>query len=110
MRKLTGGIPRFVSNAATLTERFYSGDAEAFCSAVDSSANTTRTAQELILRETFNRLSANAKRAVAFMSLARFSLSERECLQFLSAHESFRSAAGAIREVLDSGVAQRQSL
>ena len=44
------------------------------------------------------------------MSLARFLLSESECLDFLSAHESFRSAAaaaGAIRELRDLGVAQR---
>jgi hypothetical protein len=99
-----------VNNAAALTERFYSGDAGAFCNAVESSANTTRTAQELILRESFNRLSANAKRAIALMWLARFSLSESECLDFLSAHESFRSAAStaaAVRELRDWGVAQR---
>jgi hypothetical protein len=110
VRELTGGVPRFVNNAAALTEKFYSGDAEAFCSAVESSANTTRTAQELILRESFNRLSANAQLAIALMSLARFPLSESECLDFLSAHERFRSpaaAAGAIRELRDWGVAQR---
>lgn len=106
VRKVTGGVPRFVSNAAALTEKFYSGDPAAFCSAVESSANTTRTAQELILRESFNRLSVNAKLATALMSLARFPLSESECLDFLSAHESFHSsaaAAGAKRELRDWG-------
>jgi site-specific recombinase XerD len=43
-------------------------------SAVESSAHTTRTAQELILRESFNRLSANAQLAIALMSLGRFPL------------------------------------
>jgi len=89
VRQLTGGVPRFVSNAVALTAKFYSGDAKAFCSAVESSANTTRTAQELILRESFNRLSVNAKLASALMSLARFPLSESECLDFLSTHEIF---------------------
>lgn len=110
LRQLTGGVPRFVSNAAALTGSFYSGDAEAFCRAVESSANTTRTAQELILRETFGRLSANAQLAVALMSLARFPLSEQECLDFLSAHDTFHSAAiaaAAIRELQDWGVVQR---
>jgi hypothetical protein len=31
--QLTGGVPRFVSNAAALTGNFYSGDAQAFCRA-----------------------------------------------------------------------------
>lgn len=110
VRRLTGGVPRFVSNAAALTDKFYGKDPEAFCSAVESFANTTRTAQELILRESFDRLPVNSKLAIALMSLARFSLSESECLDFLSAHESLRSksvAAEAIRELLDWGVAQR---
>lgn len=110
VRQLTGGVPRFVSNAAALTGRFYFGNAAAFCQAVESSANTTRTAQELILRETFTRLSADAQLAVALMSLARFPLSENECFDFLSAHETFRSAAlaaGAIRELRDWGVVER---
>jgi len=110
VRRLTGGVPRFVSNAAALTRKYYSGDAEAFCRALESSANTTRTAQELILRESFTRLSANARLAVSLMSLARFPLSEKECLDFLSAHETFHSeasASAAIRELQDWGVVQR---
>jgi hypothetical protein len=110
VRHLTGGVPRFVKNAAALTERVYSGDTEAFCRAVESSTNTTRTAQDLILREGYNRLSDNSKLAIALMSLARFPLSESECLEFLSAHESFRShvaGAGAIRELRDWGMVQR---
>ena len=47
VRQLTGGVPRFVNNAAALTDKFYSGDARVFCSAVELSANTRRTAQEL---------------------------------------------------------------
>jgi hypothetical protein len=110
VRQLTGGVPRFVANAAALTARFYSGDAKAFCEAVEASANTTRTAQELILRATFAHLSANAQLAVALLSLARFSLSEKECLEFLSVHEAFHSdaqGARAIAELQDWGVVQR---
>lgn len=110
VRHLTGGVPRFVCNAAALAGNYYSGDAQAFCLAVESAANTTRTAQELILRESFDRLSADARLAVALLSLARFSLSEPECLEFLSSHATFRSrptAAAAIRELQDWGVVQR---
>jgi hypothetical protein len=107
VRRLTGGVPRFVSNAATLAGNFYSGDAQAFCRAVESAANTTRTAQELILRESFNRLSADARLAAALLSLARFPLSESECQEFLSAHAGFRSGPAAIRELQDCGVVQR---
>lgn len=110
VRQLTGGVPRFVSNAAALVGNYYSGDAEAFCLAVESAANTTRTAQELILCESFDRLSADARLAVAQLSLARFPLSEPECLDFLSSHARFRTgapAAAAIRELQDWGVAQR---
>jgi hypothetical protein len=110
VRQLTGGVPRFVTNAGALTAKFYGGDADAFCRALESSANTMRTAQELILRETFARLSANARLAVALLSLARFSLSEKESLEFLSAHEALRSgaaSASAIRELRDWGVVLR---
>ena len=110
VRQLTGGVPRFVSNTAALASNHYSGDAQAFCRAVESAANTTRTAQELILRESFDRLSADARLAVALLSLARFPLAEFECLEFLSSHARFRSgpaAAAAIRELQDWGVVQR---
>lgn len=110
VRQLTGGVPRFVSNAATLTRTFYSGDAEAFCRSVESLTDTTRTAQELILSESFRRLSTNAHLAVALLSLARFPVSEPECLDLLSAHSSFRSpaaAAAAIKQLRDWGVVQR---
>jgi len=110
VRQLTGGVPRFVSNAAALAGNYYCGDAQAFCRAVESAANTTSTAQELILRESFDRLSADARLAVALLSLARFPLAEFECLEFLSSHARFRSgpaAAAAIRELQDWGVVQR---
>ena len=110
VRQLTGAVPRFVSNAATLAGKFYSGDAASFCAGMEASANITRTAQELILRESFTRLSANAQLTIALMSLARFPLSETECFDFLSCHDRFRvpaAAAGAIRELSDWGVVER---
>ena len=110
VRQLSGGIPRFVVNAGVLTARFYGGDAKAFCEAVETSANTTRTAQELILQATFTHLSANARLAIALLSLARLSLSEAECLDFLSVRDTFCSKAVAVKavaELQDWGVVQR---
>jgi hypothetical protein len=110
LRNITGGVPRFVVNAAVLSARFYSGNARTFCETVEASANTTRTAQEVILRTTFAHLSQNAQLASALMSLARFPLSELECLELLSVHESLKSkarAAGAVIDLKDWGIVQR---
>jgi SEC-C motif len=110
VRNLTGGMPRFATNAATLASKFYGGDASAFCDAVESSANTTRTAQEVILDATFKHLTSEARAAAALLSIARFALSEAECLDFLSINEILKSkarAAKAVAELGDWGIVQR---
>jgi hypothetical protein len=96
--KMTGGMPRFATNAAALAARFYGGDTNRFCEAVESSASTARTAQEVILETTFKHLSGEARMAAALLSVARFSLSEAECLDFLSVNTAFNAKATFIEE------------
>ncbi len=63
-----------------------------------------------MLRESLDRLSADARLAFALLSLARFPLSESECLEFLSSHTAFARAgrrAAPTPELQDWGGVQR---
>jgi uncharacterized protein YecA (UPF0149 family) len=56
VRRLTGGLPLFVEDAARLTEAYYHRDTEQFCIAMESLTNVEVTGQQSILSEVYTRL------------------------------------------------------
>ena len=92
---LTGGLPLYVRNAALLSARDYSGNAAAFCDAVEQRVHPQATAQEVILEETFDKLDPSVAHAAALLSLADVPLTQEEVNALLSAGEFSRSTASA---------------
>jgi hypothetical protein len=75
-------MPLYVQNAAWVTQSAHGGDAARFCFAVEQQLHTTATAQEVILAETFKRLSAEAMAAAAVLGLVDVPLTSDEASAF----------------------------
>ena len=83
-----------------MTARDYSGDAWAFCDAVEKRMHAQATAQEIILEEAFAKLEPRASRAAALLSLSDVPLTQTESIELLNAGDlSDAEAAAAIRQL-----------
>ena len=103
--RLTGGLPLYVRNAALLSAHQYSGNAAAFCDAVEQRVHAQATAQDIILEETFDKLELSVARAAALLSLADVPLTQAEVNALLSAGEfSHGAAAAALRQLRRASV------
>ncbi|MEA3004447.1 MAG: hypothetical protein QOH81_3235 [Sphingomonadales bacterium] len=91
--RLTGGLPLYVANAATLTAKLYDGDARAFCSAIERRTHEQDIAQDLILEASFDALSSAAKDAAALLGIADVPLSTEESSALLEDLGAQRAAA-----------------
>ena len=60
VRRVTGGLPLFVRDAARLTAQRYSADANAFCDAVESRTNPYVNGQDVIVRDVITHVAAGA--------------------------------------------------
>jgi hypothetical protein len=70
LSRLTGGLPYYVLNAATVAKREYDGAIAAVCGDVEAQTNLVATAQEVILKRAFDRMPDQMKEVVAALSLA----------------------------------------
>ena len=83
LSRLTGGLPFYVLNAATVARREYGGSIRAFCTDIEAQTHLVESAQEVILRRAFEGLSPEARETVAILSLADVALSRNEAIKFL---------------------------
>ncbi|WP_417210601.1 SEC-C metal-binding domain-containing protein [Antarctobacter sp.] len=83
LSRLTGGLPFYVLNAATVAKREYGGLIRAFCADVEAQTHIVETAQEIILRRAFEGLPTEARETVAILSLADVALSRDEAVKLL---------------------------
>ncbi len=81
--KLTGGLPLYVRNAASLTRERYEGVARRFCEAIESRQNITPLAQESILAQVVDEIKPIAQDAMALMNLSDVPLTVPESFSLL---------------------------
>jgi hypothetical protein len=81
--RLTGGLPLFVQNAATISREIYGGDVKTFCNDLWSEKNITPVAQELILQKVFETLNEDERNSIAILSIPDISLSREEGKELL---------------------------
>jgi len=108
VRRLTGGLPLFVQDAARLTESFYDRNVEKFCSSLESLTNAEVTGQQTILSEVYARLSAAAAAATSVLAIADIPISIDEAVAVISAGTdvSTEEAHSLIRDLVSWGVVQ----
>jgi hypothetical protein len=106
--KLTGGLPLYVRNAASLTKERFDGDARRFCESVESRQNITPLAQELILAQVVDGIKPIAKDAMALMSLADVPLTVSESFSLLchTLNIDEKAAHQILRDLSQSGIVQ----
>jgi hypothetical protein len=108
LKAITGGLPLFVRDAALLCSRRFSGDCDALCSALENSATTESSGQDIVLRGSLDHVSVQAGRSAAALSLSTVRLSEDETLRLLIEGLGLaqREARVYLRELTDWGIAQ----
>ena len=65
LSRLTGGLPYYVLNAATIAKREYHGSIAAVCMDVEAQTHLVATAQEVILKRAFDTMPDQMKEVVA---------------------------------------------
>ncbi|NHN86921.1 hypothetical protein GOB93_20410 [Acetobacter musti] len=83
LSRLTGGLPFYVLNAATVAAREYGGSIRSFCEDVNTQTHVIETAQEIILRRAFEGLPSDSRETIAILSLADVALSRDEAIKLL---------------------------
>lgn len=100
IRQLTGGLPLYVQNAASLTTEVYGSDANAFACAIEERTNDQLTAQETILEATFQALDERATRLAALLSQSEVPLTIIEVEAFTASLIGTKSQiAAALRQL-----------
>jgi len=97
LSRITGGLPFYVLNAATIAAREYGGDIRAFCADIEQQTNVVETAQQIILRRAFEGLPAVDRETIAVLSLADVALSREEASALLQAACDIDSKAATAR-------------
>lgn len=108
LSRLTGGLPYYVLNAATVAKREYDGRIVAICVDVEAQTNLVTTAQEVILKRAFDTMPDQMKEVVAALSLADVPLSRDEASAYLqkACKLTRQSAISLLRHLPDSGAVE----
>lgn len=108
LSRLTGGLPYYVLNAATIAKREYDGAIAAVCADVEAQTNLVATAQEVILKRAFDTMPDQMKEVVAALSLADVPLSREEASAYLqkACKLTPQSVIGYLRQLPDSGAVE----
>jgi len=103
---LTGGLPLYVRNAAQLAAAQYEGNVAALCQAIEAQIHLTETAQEVVLRKSFDCLPESARLSAAVLSLSDVPLSVGEVSDLASAAFDLSPTlvAGAMRSLKPLGI------
>ncbi|WCP11998.1 hypothetical protein sphantq_00395 [Sphingobium sp. AntQ-1] len=105
LSRLTGGLPFYVLNAATVAARDYDGSIESFCEDVEAQTHIVETAQEIILRRSFEGFSTEVRESVAVLSVADVALSKDEATKLLqgACGLDMKGAAARLRSLPSTG-------
>ncbi|ARJ65035.1 hypothetical protein WV31_04845 [Magnetospirillum sp. ME-1] len=108
LSRLTGGLPYYVLNAATVAKREYDGRIAAICVDVEAQTNIVATAQQVILKRAFDTMPEPMKEVVAALSLADVPLSRDEASAYLqkACKLTRQSAISSLRQLPDSGAVE----
>lgn len=108
LSRLTGGLPYYVLNAATVAKREYDGGIAAICVEVEGQTNLVATAQEVILKRAFETMPDQMKEVVAALSLADVPLSRDEASEYLqkACKLTHQSAISFLRQLPGSGAVE----
>lgn len=108
LSRLTGGLPYYVLNAATVAKREYDGRIAAICEDVEAQMNLVATAQEVILKRAFDTMPDQMKEVVAALSLADVPLSRDEASAYLqkACKLTRQSASSLLRQLPDNGAVE----
>jgi hypothetical protein len=108
LSRLTGGLPYYVLNAATVAKREYEGRIAAICVDVEAQTNLVAMAQEVILKRAFDTMPDQMKEVVAALSLADVPLSRDEASAYLqkACKLTRQSAISLLRQLPDSGAVE----
>lgn len=106
VRRVTGGLPLFVRQAATLGMRQYGGDMERLCQELENHTHTVQTSQETILQKVAASLDGTSQRVGGVLSLSEVSLTTDETLELVTKVLSIDrgEAASSIRALRQAGV------
>ena len=106
IRRLTGGLPLYVQDAARLTCEYYGRDVEKFLRELESLTNARITGQQAILGDVNKRLSKSASNAVAILAISNVALNQDEVIETLttSLEISPGEAGKALRELGGWGI------
>jgi hypothetical protein len=100
LRGLTGGLPLYVQNAASIAARDFGADVLAFCEAIEKRTNDRETTQEVILRATFEGLDNDSKAVSAYLSHLDIPITRDELFVMLSdSGMKDASVASALRKL-----------
>jgi hypothetical protein len=83
VRGLTGGLPLYVQNSASITAREFGADVLAFCEAIEKRTNDRETAQEIILRATFESMDDDTRAVSAYLSYLEIPITSDELFAML---------------------------
>ncbi len=105
LSRLTGGLPFYVLNAASVAARDYGGSIERFCEDVEAQTHIVETAQEIILRRAFEGLSTEVRESVAVLSVADVALTKDEATKLLqgACGLDIKGAAARLRSLPSTG-------
>lgn len=111
IRRLTGALPLFVRQAATLTAITYAGNATKACDELEGRLHATDTPQELILAQSWKLLSTQAGEAGAILSTCDVPLTLSEARRVVADGISVdeTAAAAVLRELSRAGIVQQQN-
>jgi len=97
LSRLTGGLPFYVLNAATVVAREYGGSIRDFCADVEAQTHVVETVQEIILKRAFEGLSPEARETIAVLSMCDVALTRDEASKLLQAACGIDARASATR-------------
>lgn len=106
LSRITGALPFYVLNAASIATREYGGSIAALCSDLDAQTHTVALAQEIIIRRAFDGLPSIDAETVGVLSMADVALSREDVVaalcQILGINA--RVAAARLRALPRSGM------
>lgn len=104
-KRLTGGLPLFVKNAALLAGKLHGANAEQFATEIEQNTHSIETAQDAILARVIDGLSGAARRTLAVVALSKVALTATELRKIMAA-ASLPQDGTALRELSACGLLQ----
>ncbi len=107
---LTGGVPLFVKNVATICNKDYSGDIKKTLRDIEGDLTLSKTAQEIIANRVYASLSSRAKEVASIMSLSPLPHSKEDLtalLKGLAGNEG--KELEPIRVLISAGIVQAKA-